>query len=260
MLSLAEIKVFYPESLQHYERFILREYLQYKILEIIFESPYENKLAFLGGTCLRIVHNNSRFSEDLDFDNFNLSMDDFNHITTIVETELSRLGYEVEIRNIKRGSYHCYIRFPEILFKEGLTNHKEEKILIQLDTDAHEFNYSIDQPILNKFDVFTQINATPKDILLAQKFYAVMNRKRNKGRDFFDIVFLLGQGNVPNYEYLQVKTGIDNSRQLKSSIIDKCKSLDMQEMARDVKPFLFDPKDDKKVLLFNEYIEQVKLA
>ena len=49
MLSLKELKPFYPESLHDYERFIIREYLQYKILEIIFESPYENKLAFLGG-------------------------------------------------------------------------------------------------------------------------------------------------------------------------------------------------------------------
>jgi predicted nucleotidyltransferase component of viral defense system len=260
MLSLEEIKPYYPESLQKYERFILREYLQYKILEIIFESPYENKLAFLGGTCLRIVHNNNRFSEDLDFDNFNLSMDDFNSITSIVKTNLNRLGYEVEIHNIKRGSYHCYIRFPEILFKEGLTRHKEEKILIQLDTDAHEFNYRADQPILNKFDVFTQINATPKDILLAQKFYAVMNRKRNIGRDFFDIVFLLGQGQTPNYKYLKVKIGIDNPQELKSTIINKTRKLDMQAMAKDVKPFLFDQKDDKKILLFTEYMKKVNLG
>lgn len=78
MLSLQEIKPYYPEQLQGFDRFIIREYLQYKILNIIFETPYESKLALLGGTCLRIVYNNSRFSGNLDFDNFNLSMDDFN--------------------------------------------------------------------------------------------------------------------------------------------------------------------------------------
>ena len=259
MLSLEEIKPYYPESLQIYERFILREYLQYKILEIIFETRYENKLAFLGGTCLRIIHGNNRFSEDLDFDNFNLSMNDFNRITEIVEIELERLGYEVEIRNVKMGAYHCYIRFPELLYNEGLTNHMEEKILIRLDTESHEFDYKPDQPILNKFDVFTQINATPKGLLLAQKFYAVLNRKRNKGRDFFDIVFLLGQGQVPNYEYLHAKIGIQSPDELRNRIIDKCSSLNMKEMATDVKPFLFNPKDEKKIILFPEYIEQAKL-
>lgn len=260
MLSLKELKPYYPESLHDYERFIIREYLQYKILEIIFESPYENKLAFLGGTCLRIVHNNNRFSEDLDFDNFGLTMNDFNGITAVVKTELERLGYEVEIRNVKKGAYHCYIRFPEILYDEGLTQHKEEKILIRLDTEAHDFNYKPDKPLLNKFDVFTQINTTPKDILLAQKFYAIVNRKRNKGRDFFDIVFLLSQEQTPNYEYLFAKLGIESPEILRRRIIEKCEQLDMKEMAQDVRPFLFNTKDEKKVLLFSKYMEQVKLG
>ena len=259
MLSLEELKPYYPEYLHDFERFIIREYLQYKILEIVFESPYENKLAFLGGTCLRIVHNSNRFSEDLDFDNFNLTQDDFTEITKVVKTELERLGYEIEIRNVTKGAYHCYVRFPGLLYNAGLTKHKEEKILVRLDSEAHEFDYIFDQPLLNKFDVFTQINTTPKDILLAQKFYAVLNRKRNKGRDFFDIVLMLGQGQLPNYSYLKMKLNINNPDDLRQQIIEKCTELDMQEMAKDVRPFLFNKKDEKKILLFPKYMEQVKL-
>src|SRR5210317_1172789 len=109
MLSLEEIKPYYPESLHDFERFIIREYLQYKILEIIFESPFENQLAFLGGTCLRIVYNSTRFSEDLDFDNFNLSEDNFKDVTMLVKKELEKMGYNIEIRNVNKGAYHCYI-------------------------------------------------------------------------------------------------------------------------------------------------------
>lgn len=259
MLNLKELKPYYHESLHGYERFIIREYLQYKILEIVFECPFENKLAFLGDTCLRIVHNSKRFSEDLDFDNFNLTMDDFNVITSTVKKELERLGYAVEIRNVCKGAYHCYIRFPEVLYNEGLTNHKEEKILIRLDSEAHKFEYEPEQTLLNKFDVFTQINTTPKDILLAQKFYAVFSRKRNKGRDFFDIVYILGQGQIPNYNYLNIKLGINTPDVLRKRIIEKCAELNMQDMANDVKPFLFDKKDQKKILLFPIYMEKVKL-
>lgn len=260
MLSLQQIKSYYPEQLQGFDRFIIREYLQYKVLEILFETPYQSKLSFLGGTCLRIVYDSYRFSEDLDFDNFKLSMDDFNAITVIVKQELKRLGYDVEIRNVQKGAYHCYIRFPELLYNEGLSNHKEEKILIQLDTETHEFDYKPDQPVLNKFDVFTQINVTPGDILLAHKFFAVINRKRNKGRDFYDIVFLLGQRQTPNYDYLEAKIGITNPDELRSVVLEKCRKLNMKEMAKDVKPFLFYPKDEKKVLFFAEYMEQVKLT
>lgn len=177
-----------------------------------------------------------------------------------MKVELEKLGYNIEMRKVEKGAYHCYIRFPDVLYKERLTNHKEEKILIQLDTEAHKFDYQPDQVVLNKFDVFTQILVTPKSLLLAQKFYAVLNRKRNKGRDFFDIVFLLGQGQVPNYEYLNVKVGIATPEQLRERIIAKCDQLDMEEMANDVRPFLFDSKDAKKVLLFKSYMQQVKLS
>ncbi len=259
MLSLQEIKPYYPESLQVYERFILREYLQYKILEIIFESTYANKLAFLGGTCLRIVHGNSRFSEDLDFDHFKLSTDEFDDVSSIVKSELERLGYIVGIRNVKKGAFHCYISFPELLYQQGLSNFKEERILIQIDTESQGFDFKPEQPLLNKFDVFTQINSTPKDLLLAQKFYALINRKRNKGRDFFDIVFLLGMRQVPNYEYLNAKIGVQSPDELRYQILAKCAELDMHKMAADVEAFLFNPKDVKKIIFFPQYMEQVKL-
>lgn len=260
MLSLEEIKPFYPESLHNFERFLIREYLQFKILEIVFESPSQNKLAFLGGTCLRIVYNNNRFSEDLDFDNFSLSMNDFEMIAEKVKNGLEKLGYEVEMRNVFKGAFHCYVRFPKLLYNEGLTQYREEKILIRLDTEPHNFQYQPDLTVLNKFDVFTQINTTPKDILLAQKFHAVINRKRNKGRDFFDIVFLLGLGEIPNYDYLAMKHGIDSADKLRQQVLEKCEKINMKEMAQDVGPFLFDRKDEKKILLFPEYLKQAKLS
>lgn len=259
MLSLKEIKAFYPESLHSFERFILREYLQYKILEIIFESPFASKLAFLGGTCLRIIYATTRFSEDIDFDNFQLSEEDFKGISRIVKAELEKLGYEAEIRNVMKGAYHCYIRFPELLYQQGLSGHKEERILIQLDTEAHDFSYQPDKPILNKFDVFTQIFSTPEALLLAQKFYAIINRKRNKGRDFFDVTFLLSRGIKPNFEYLNLKLGIQTSDELRKQTLEKCAALNMNEMAKDVEPFLFNRKDTKKVLLFPELLKQAIL-
>jgi predicted nucleotidyltransferase component of viral defense system len=259
MLSIQEIESNYTHELRPFKRFILREYLQYKVLEIIFESPFANKLCFLGGTCLRIVHNQNRFSEDLDFDNFNLSEEEFNNISNYIEEQLKKEGYEVECKNVLKGAFHCYIRFPKLLYQEGLSGHLEEKILIQLDTEPQHFEFKPEKHILNKFDVFTSIHTTPKDILLAQKCYAVINRKRNKGRDFFDIVFLLGMGVKPNFDYLKFKLNISDGQQLKEAVLNVCNKIDMQEMADDVAPFLFTQKDTKKVLLFKEYFSQIQL-
>jgi len=77
MLSLVNIEKYYSPRERPFKRNILREYLQYKILEIIFNSETGRSLAFLGGTALRILYNSNRFSEDLDFDNFGLTEAEF---------------------------------------------------------------------------------------------------------------------------------------------------------------------------------------
>jgi len=260
MLSITEIEKYYPDYLKGYKRFIIREYLQYKILQLVFDnSIYAYKLSFLGGTCLRLVHGNTRFSEDIDFDNFDLTQDNFESISSMISKELTMEGYEVEIKNTYRGAFHCYIRFPELLFNEGLSGYREEKILIQLDTEPQHFDFEPERYILNKFDVFTEIRTTPKDILLAQKFYAILNRSRAKGRDFFDVVFLLGKGIRPNYDYLYFKREIASPNALREMVLEHCQSLDMKEIARDVSPFLFQSKDEQKVRLFTEYLSQVDL-
>ena len=260
MLTLSEIEKNYPDNLKSYKPFILREYLQHKILQIIFDSKYAAHLSFLGGTCLRIVHGNSRFSEDLDFDNFGLGEDLFESIATHIQNKLVLEGYTVEMKTIYRGAYHCYIRFPKLLYQEGLSGHLEEKILIQLDTEPQHFDFTPEKYILNRFDVFTQIFTTPLDILLAQKFYAILNRQRNKGRDFFDAVFILSKIDAPNYDYLTLKVSISNAKQLKERILEKCSQINMETMAKDVQPFLFDPADAKKVVLFPDYIKQINLG
>ena len=259
MLTLSEIEKNYPENLRGFKRFILREYLQHKLLQILFDSEYANELCFLGGTCLRIVHGNTRFSEDLDFDNFTIAEDTFAKVSGVLKKQLEQEGYDVEMKTVLKGAYHCYIRFPEILYKEGLSSHREEKILIQLDTEPQHFDFVPEKYILNRFDVFTQIFITPLNLLLAQKFYAVCNRERNKGRDFFDIAFLLSLIDRPDYNYLEFKMGVCNEKQLKERIFEKCKSVSMAEMAKDVQPFLFNTRDIQKVLLFPELIKQAKL-
>lgn len=259
MLNLIEILPFYPEPLRIHREFILREYLQYKILQIIFDIPdHAQKLCFLGGTALRIVHGNQRFSEDLDFDNSGLTEDHFDTISEAIKTNLERDGYEVEIKTVYKGAFHCYIRFPKLLFNEGLTGHISEKILIQLDTEPQHYPFTPDKYILNKFDVFTEIPVTPLNILLAQKCYAIINRKRSKGRDFFDVVFLISKGAKPDYSYLDLKLQIKDAKALKDRLLDTCSKLDMKAMADDVAPFLFTNADAKKIIMFGQYLKQVE--
>ena len=259
MLGIDEIQSFFPEPLHKFKGFMLKEYLQYKILQIVFESSFGNKLVFLGGTCLRIVHGNQRFSEDLDFDNLNLEEKEFETISFEIQNSLEKEGYLVEIQNRFRGAFHCLVKFPKLLFDSGLSGYEEEKILIQLDTEAQNYEFVPKTHILNRFDVFCPIKVAPIELLLAQKFFAILNRKRNKGRDFFDVVFIMSKTQTPDYNYLNQKIGVGSGKELKSRILEHCEKINMGEMVADVAPFLFSEKDKNKVLFFTEFIKQQSL-
>lgn len=258
MLDLAQIESFYPESLRPFKRNLLREYLQYKILETIYDSEFGAKLIFMGGTAIRIIHGNTRFSEDLDFDNLGLSKDEFENLTNLIKRRLELESYEVEIKNVYRKALTCEIKVLDVLFAYGLYGHRQEKLLIKLNAEEQGFSYLPDKIILNKFDVFLRINVVPVDILLAQKIFAPFNRGRPVGRDFYDIVFLMGKTR-PNIDYLRSKLNIQDNADLKRRMLEMCEKLDFEVLAREVEPFLFVPTDAKKVLDFRRYIEGIEL-
>ena len=110
MLDIANIKKTYDSKLHIFERGLLREYLQYQILNSIFSHPLSRKLSFLGGTCLRIVHQLPRFSEDIDFDNKDLTESEFKILSDHIQKELIKQGYIVEISFISKGAFHCNIK------------------------------------------------------------------------------------------------------------------------------------------------------
>jgi predicted nucleotidyltransferase component of viral defense system len=258
MLTLEQIEQQYPEKLRQFKRSLLREYLQYKILDIIFASEYASKLSFLGGTALRIIYNNSRFSEDIDFDNFGLTAEQFSTVAQKVKAGLEAEGFTVEIDIVGKEAYRCNVRFPDILFGSGLSQHQSEKILIQIDTLSQGFQYEPERKGLNKFDVFSEIFVTPPALLLSQKINAAINRKRPKGRDFYDIVFLLSF-TKPDYKYLEAKLAIRGEDDLRSHLLLLSSQQDFKELAKDVQPFLFNSSDSRRVEGFSDYIQQAKL-
>jgi predicted nucleotidyltransferase component of viral defense system len=214
MLDFEQIKAQYPVYLQGFERAILREYLQVKVLQAIFESKQASQLVFTGGTALRILHDNQRFSEDIDLDNFNLSWEAFDEMMHSVERFLVLDGFEVEVQGVGKGAYHCYLRFPELLYRQGLSALIAQKLLIRVDSAAQGYQYQPEVRILNKFDVFTEVRAASLPLLLSHKIYTAVDRKRPKGRDFYDITFLAGRSK-PDYGFLAQKLGVNDPEELR---------------------------------------------
>lgn len=256
MLDLQQIASFYPQPVRTFKKNLLREYLQYKILDIIFASNFADRLSFMGGTAIRIVHGNSRFSDDLDFDNFGLSEDEFTALGSQVQKSMALEGYAVESRIVFKGAFHCHLSFLNILYENGISPHKNEELAIRLDTEPQNVAYAPEKVILNKFDVFTRIGVVPEDILLSQKISAILHRKRTMGRDLFDAVFLFGW-TKPDFAYLKTKMGIADMQDLQQRLFKKCEGLNFKSLVRDVEPFLINSRDANRIFLFSEYIQKL---
>lgn len=257
MLDIKQIESFYPESLSPFKKNLLREYMQYKMLEAIFNSKFGRKLALLGGTAARIIHGNTRFSEDLDFDNVGLSKYDFKQLILLIKKQLKLQGYNVETRNVFKGAFRSLIRIPNVLYENKISKHKNEKLLIRIDMEPQNFSYKLDKIIINKFDVFLRISVVPPDILLSQKIFCIFSRKRQMGRDFYDILFLMGK-TKPNLEYLKKKLTIKNQGDLKEMILKKCESINFKQLVKDLEPFLYTSEDSKRVLYFYDFLKEYK--
>ena len=254
MLSFDQICEYFPKQLAKTSpKAILVEYLQYELLDSLFKLPGSEKLSFIGGTAIRIIYQSQRFSEDLDFDNFGLSPKAFSALVDKACAEMRLKGFRLERSHVKRGPhYHCYIKFPDLLPALGLSGHREEKIHLSLDSEEKKKLFPPQIKLLNKFGVFRNIPVSSPDVLLAQKLLAILFRKREKGRDFYDASFLWGLSE-PNYIYIKKRTGLSENL-FKKRLLARCEKLNYKNLAKDVEAFLFDESQKERVLNFKEFL------
>jgi predicted nucleotidyltransferase component of viral defense system len=235
---------------------MVKEYVQLMILDYLSTTPYVKKLIFIGGTNLRLVKGIDRFSEDLDFDCRQLSEQHFSEITEAVGSFLQRSGFRVAVRdkvNDKLKAFRKNIYFPEMLFELGLSGYKEERFLIKIEAQDQAVEYSPVIANIRGCGFFFSFPVPPNDILCAMKIAALLARQ--KGRDFYDAMFLLAQ-TKPNYTYLTQKWHIRNESELKKALIKTLEKVDLKKKSHDFEHLLFQKNSDK-ILLFRDFINSI---
>ena len=104
-----------------YIRNVLKEYIQYYLLQFISQSVWAKRFIFKGGSCLRFFFDLPRLSEDLDFDIVDIQTFDMNkfilELKTYFKSTVQFDKIEIKLANNKRT---LYIRFP-ILSDIGMT-------------------------------------------------------------------------------------------------------------------------------------------
>ena len=79
---------------------------------------------------------------------------------------------------------------------------------------------------------------------------------RQKGRDFYDAMFLLSQ-TKPDYSFLADKHGIHTLEELKSAVGKILKSVDLEVRKKDFDHLLFNKKNSERILYVNEFFQDL---
>jgi predicted nucleotidyltransferase component of viral defense system len=259
MIHIEQIRNFFPAQIRDnpaFDKYMLKEYLLLLILHHIASTPYSSKMIFIGGTNLRLIKGIDRFSEDLDFDWLGQqSKDDFTAMATGVVRYLERNGFRIvaKEKNSPKAMALCYsIYFPELLFELNLTGHREERFLIKIEAQHQGVTYEPVTTNIRGCGFFFPLLVPPDSVLCAMKVAAMLARA--KGRDFYDVMFLLSQ-TQPNYDFLRQRCGIDSLKSFKKATATLLQSVDLTHKQKDFEHLLFNRENSEKILRFGAFID-----
>jgi predicted nucleotidyltransferase component of viral defense system len=224
--------------------------------------------AFYGGTALRIVHKLGRFSEDLDFSllklnkKFDLSVylkgieDELIMYNLKMKAEIRKKTIETTIESafLKGNTLDILLSIEEIEQKKIPLN-KNDIVFIKLEIDTEPPTPSgTVETVFSTFPIPFSFKIYSLPSLFAGKLHAILCRKfksgRVKGRDFYDFIWYMNKGIIPDLKYLKAKmiqTGHWNKIEtldldiLKKLLAKRFSEVDWKKASKDVAPYIKDP-------------------
>lgn len=185
----------------------IKEYLQFYVLEFIYNDPVYKELIFTGGTALQKCFGLDRMSEDIDLDSPHLIDHDLfaNGITGYFK---NRFDYNDLYVSVKGKQKKIYLKFP-VLKKLELAGPDESELAyvkVEIAPLISE-NYSTRISVISSHNVNVLVRHYDMPDLFAGKLHAVLTRtyfkgEKNeinfKGRDFYDLFWFLNRHVMPN--------------------------------------------------------------
>jgi len=261
MIRLENILNFFPAPLREdarFRKYMLMEYIQLMILDHLSATPWTRKITFIGGTSIRLIKGIDRFSEDLDFDCKELGEQEFTDMTDGIINFLNRNGFQTESRdkdNPKLKAFRRSIFFPGFLFELGLTGHREERFLIKIESQDQQIPYHPVIVHIKGCGFFFPMPVPPDETLCSMKIAAMFSRQ--KGRDFYDVMFLLSQVR-PDFNFLTLRCGISDMESLKQQADTMVSGIDMKIKMKDFEHLLFSKLNSRKILYAQEFFRALQ--
>ena len=173
-----------------------KEELQIYILSELFSLPEATLLTFQGGTCLRLIYNGVRYSEDLDFVT-TARPQDIKNIYTNLSRSLPRLEplFESKLKLVEQKESKTFYRFKVHNQKTS----PPESFFVSLEFACYPAYTLNIAPLKPQKELPglppVLVRAESLEEILADKLCAIGGRKFCKGRDIFDL-WLLKQKNI----------------------------------------------------------------
>ena len=136
----------------------------------------------------------------------------------------------------------------------GLTGHREERFLIKIESQDQLVAYN---PVIKNIKgcgYFFPMPVPSDEVLCAMKVSAMLDRQ--KGRDFYDVMFLLSQV-MPDFNFLSQKSGISNMEKLKREVESICKKVNLKNKMKDFEHLLFNKNSSSRILHIGEFFREL---
>lgn len=241
---------------QLYLRNLLKENLQYYVLNFIYNSKWGENLLLKGGSCLRIFFGLPRLSEDLDLDFVDEDLFALKDFLSDLEKYFSgTLQYKDLETKVSTKENIIYLKFP-ILDKLELvaTGDKTKILFLRIDlAQAIGKKYKVELSLKSTPDFSFLVKRYSLADLFAGKIAAILQRKslkepRIKGRDYFDLVWFLEKRTTPNFAYLKEITSLKTKKELVAELESKVKNLDLTILQDDLLPLFKDTNFVKNLI------------
>jgi len=236
-----------------------REFLQVLALKFLSDQDAFSRIAFLGGTALRILFGLRRFSEGLDFSIVSAKGYDFDALCAGLERGFTLNGLNAELDKGKKKTVNSgFLSFPGLPRALGLSGHKREKLSIKIEVDTNPpAGWATQTAVLNKTYLFSVAHYDLPS-LFAGKLHACFYRSYTKGRDIYDLFWYLGRKVQPNFELLnnaiaqsrRRAPGVDAGN-FRRFMLERAGKIDMAAARKDVEKFL---EDKSELRLFDRDI------
>lgn len=199
------------------KRILLKEVLQAHVLDFLYNHPLYRRLNFYGGTCLHVIHDLNRLSEDLDFDNGEgIDLSELQDaMAGLFQRTLGHEAAEIKSQQGENGILRLTVKLP-VLFELGLSPHRTEALHLKVEISHHQQTAILQKTPVFYFGRSFVPSHFSLETMMAGKMIACLERNFQrgregafiKGRDYFDLLWFMQKGIQP----LEKKLASDGGR------------------------------------------------